>query len=144
MTKDRVDIYLEERKLLVEAQRVSSQQFDKYVLTLSSGFLSLSITFLRYIFPQTAISHKETLVMSWILFCTAILSTLISFLTSQNAHRRQLQITEDYYVRQDENALNAKNSWSICTGILNYCSAIFFILAVAVTVYFVATNFLKP
>jgi hypothetical protein len=143
MEKDRIDIYLEERKLLIEAQRVSSQQFDKHILTLSSAFLSLSIAFLKYLFPQIIILKKEFLIISWALFSTSILTTLISFLASQNAYKRQIQITEDYYIRQDEKALIAKNHWSTFTLLLNYCSALFFILAVVMTVYFVSINFLS-
>jgi len=143
MTKDRVEIYLDERKLLLEDQHVSQQQFDKYILSLSTGFLSLSAAFLKDIFPQAGMVRKEVLVTSWVLFSASILSTLLSFLTSQQAYKRQLVITEDYYVRQDENALKAKNHWSAGTTILNLCSAIFFVLAVVATVFFVSTNFLK-
>lgn len=143
MGKDNIEIYLEERKLLIEAQRVSSQQFDKHVLTLSSAFLSLSVAAIKYLFPQAIILKKEILIMSWMLFSASILSTLISFLSSQNAYKRQIQITEDYYIRQDEKALGAKNKWSTFTTILNYCSILFFIIAVVTTIYFVSINFLS-
>jgi hypothetical protein len=143
MTKDRVEIYLDERKLLVEAQQVSYQQFDKYILSLSTGFLSLSVTFLKDIFPRLEILCRNVLVVSWTLFSASILTTLLSFLLSQKAYKRQLLITEDYYVRQDEKALKAKNHWSTGTTILNSCSAIFFVLAVAATVYFVSVNFMR-
>lgn len=141
MSKDRVDIYLDERKLLVEAQQVSYQQFDKYILSLSTGFLSLSVAFLKDVFPQALIVCREVLVASWIFFSASILTTLVSFLVSQQAYKRQLLITEDYYVRQDEKALSAKNRWGTATTILNLCSAIFFVLAVFATVYFVSVNF---
>lgn len=143
MAKDHVEIYIEERKLLVEAQRASYQQFDKYVLTLSTGFLSLSVVFLKDIFPQAVLSDKGLLVTSWILFCASIVTTLISFLVSQFAYQRQLQITEDYYVRKDEKALEAKNGWARATSLMNICSAAFFVLAVTTTVLFVSLNFIK-
>lgn len=143
MNKDRIDIYIEERKLLVEAQQVSSQHFDKYVLSLSTGFLSLSVAFIKDIFPIGTIIHKEILVTSWVLFSTSILLTLVSFLVSQLAYRRQLQITEDYYVREDKKALEAKNRWSTATMGLNFSSAIVFVAAVATTVFFVSVNFTK-
>jgi hypothetical protein len=140
---DQVEIYLEERKLLVEAQRASYQQFDRYVLTLSTGFLSLSVVFLKDIFPQAILSDKGLLVTSWILFCASIVTTLISFLASQFAYTRQLQITEDYYVRKDEKALQAKNNWARATSVMNIFSAAFFVLAVITTVLFVSLNFTK-
>lgn len=143
MGKDRVEIYLDERKLLVEAQQVSYQQFDKYILTLSTGFLSLSVTFLKDIFPQTEIICKGILITSWILFSASILITLLSFLASQQAYTRQLNITEDYYIREKTEALQAKNGWATTTKILNICSAVIFVLAVLTTVYFVSINFSK-
>ena len=143
MNKDRIDIYLDERKLLVEALQVSYQQFDKYILALSTAFLSLSVTFLKDIFPKAEIIRRDVLVMSWIFFSASILTTVLSFLASQQAYGRSLLITEDYYIRQDEKALQAKNHWGTGTKVLNFCSALFFVLAVATTVCFVSVNFLK-
>ena len=51
MNEDDTKNYLEERKLLIEAQQQSYQQFDKAILTLSSGGLGVSIIFLRDILP---------------------------------------------------------------------------------------------
>lgn len=143
MSKDRIEIYLDERKLLVEAQQVSYQQFDKYVLTLSTGFLSLSVAFFKDIFPEAELTHKEILITSWILFSASILTTLLSFLASQQAYTRQLQITEDYYIKEDKKALEARNIWATATKVLNICSAAFFVLAVTATVHFVSINFTK-
>lgn len=143
MTKDRIDIYLDERKSLVDAQQTSYQQFDKYVLTLSTGFLSLSVVFLKDIFPHIEISHKGVLIISWILFTASILSTLLSFLASQQAYKQAIQITEDYYINGNDKALKLKNHWGIVTMILNLFSATFFVLAVITTIYFVSINFIN-
>jgi hypothetical protein len=139
---DDVRIFLDERKLLVAGQQSSYQQFDKAILALSTGGLALSVTFLRDVFQQKPIVDRCILVASWGLFCLAILLTLTSFLTSQYAYGRQIQITEDYYVRKDKEALNAKNKFSRATASLNIASALSFILAVISTVVFVAINFL--
>ncbi|MDP2208363.1 MAG: hypothetical protein Q8K98_06275 [Bacteroidota bacterium] len=143
MTKDNQEIYLEERKLLLEGQQISYQQFDKYVLTLSTGFLSISVAFLKDVIPQTIMIHKEILVASWILFSASILTTLLSFLVSQQAYKRQLQITEDYYINREQKALEAKNYWAKITTFLNLLSALFFVVAIIATVYFVSINFIK-
>ncbi|MDD5014531.1 MAG: hypothetical protein PHW73_05450 [Atribacterota bacterium] len=50
-------IYLEERKLLVDASRESAQSFDKTMLVLASGAFGLSLTFIRQIFP--IINYEE-------------------------------------------------------------------------------------
>jgi hypothetical protein len=139
---DDVKIFLDERKLLVAGQQSSYQQFDKAILALSTGGLALSVTFLRDIFQQKLIVDKWMLVASWGLFCLAILLTLSSFLTSQYAYGRQLEITEDYYVRKNKEALTAKNKFSRATAVLNIVSAVSFILAVISTIVFVTINIL--
>jgi len=42
-------VYLDERKMLIYAERETAQQFDKAVLTLAAGALALSITFIKHI-----------------------------------------------------------------------------------------------
>jgi len=85
MSDDNTENYLKERKLLVEAQQQSYQQFDKAILTLSSGGLGVSIIFLRDILPLEQITNYCFLIGSWILFTISITCTLISFLASQYA-----------------------------------------------------------
>ncbi len=40
-------VYLEERKLLVDAVREGARSFDKTILALASGAFGLSLTFIR-------------------------------------------------------------------------------------------------
>jgi len=44
--------YLEERKILIDSERETAQQFDKAILTLAAGALALSITFINQIAPE--------------------------------------------------------------------------------------------
>lgn len=55
MSDDDTENYLKERKLLIDAQQQSYQQFDKAILTLSSGGLGVSIIFLRDILGSLVI-----------------------------------------------------------------------------------------
>ena len=50
-TKSEYEVYLEERKLLVDAEREGARTFDKAILTLAAGALALSITFLEKVVP---------------------------------------------------------------------------------------------
>lgn len=140
MSDDDTENYLKERKLLIDAQQQSYQQFDKAILTLSSGGLGVSIIFLRDILPIEQITNYCFLIGSWILFTISILSTLISFLTSQYAYNKQLELIDAYFLNKDSDALTKKNRFAQITEGLNVSAAVFFILAVIGTIMFVSIN----
>jgi len=140
MSDDDTENYLGERNLLIEAQQQSYQQFDKAILTLSSGGLGVSIIFLRDILPLEQITNYYFLIGSWMLFTISILSTLISFLTSQYAYSEQLRLIEEYFQNKDSGAPDKKNRFAQITERLNVSAAVFFILAVVSTIMFVSLN----
>ncbi len=132
-------VYLEERKLLITAERETTQQFDKAILTLAAGALALSITFINQIAPQPISNSICYLMGAWILFCLSILSALISFLMSQKACRRQRDILDE---TTSGTCKDDKNKFAVWTGRFNYCSIIFFILGVSFLIIFSAINLL--
>lgn len=138
MSDDDTENYLKERKLLIDAQQQSYQQFDKAILTLSSGGLGVSIIFLRDILPFEQITNYYFLIGSWILFTISITCTLVSFLTSQYAYNEQLELINRYFLNKDSDALTKKNTFAQITGGLNISAAVFFILAVISTIMFVS------
>ncbi len=87
--------YLEERKLLIDAEREQSRLFDKAILTLAGGAFGLSLTFIKDIVSEQKPIQICWLILAWICFCSSMLSTLISFLTSQKACSRQREIIEE-------------------------------------------------
>jgi len=117
-------VYLEERKLLVDAKREESRLFDKAILTLAAGAFGLSLAFIRQIVPSNGIKPGTMfmLIFAWAWFCISLLSTLISFLTSQSACSKQMEILEvqyfDNHNSQDEKN-NPKNWPAILTKWLN-------------------------
>ena len=140
MNDDDTKNYLKERKLLIEAQQQSYQQFDKAILTLSSGGLGVSIIFLRDILPLEQITNYCFLIGSWILFTISITCTLISFLTSQYACDDQLKLIDAYFLKKDLDVSTKKNRFAQITEGLNISAAVFFILAVISTTMFVSIN----
>ena len=89
------DLYLSERKSLIEAQLQSYISLDKWLLTLSGGAFGLSITFIKNIIPSEGSKVILVLFLAWLSFCLSLLSTLISFLTSQTAYSKQIEIIEN-------------------------------------------------
>jgi hypothetical protein len=122
-------VYLEERKSLVEAEREQSHLFDKAILTLAGWALGLSLTFIRDIVSNHKPVQIYWLILAWLFFGASMLSTLISFLTSQGACSTQRATLEAEYFGsrvQPEGTNDAPNSAAIWTKRLNWISILTF------------------
>lgn len=126
---------------MVEAVLSSAEQFDKYILTLASGALALSLTFIKNIAPFPVPYSTIILSVSWLCLIVSILSTLISFLTSQKACSNQIQILENSYLRECQ---PEKNCMSLATMWLNRTSILFFILGISFLSIFSIVNLNNP
>jgi len=139
-------VYLEERKSLIEAELEQSRLFDRAILTLSAGAFGLSLAFIRKIAPSIKMGSQFLLISSWICFSLSILSTLVSFLTSQSACSRQREILESEYFNhnkeKDKNNFK-KNKPAIWTKKLNIISIVTFILGVVFLAIFSMINLVK-
>ena len=137
---DEYQVYLDERKQLIDAERETAQQFDKAILTLAAGALALSITFITQIAPHPKSQSIYFLIVAWVLFSFSILSTLISFLISQAACRRQREILDQDISEKEHKIKNNAADW---TNRLNYLSIAFFILGIVFLIIFSAINLPK-
>ena len=134
---DEYKVYLDERKQLIDSERKTAQQFDKGILTLAAGALALSITFINQIAPLPKADSMHWLIIAWSSLCLSLLSTLISFLTSQVACRKQRDILDAKIARKEESENNKAASW---TNRLNYFSIAFFILGIIFIIVFASIN----
>lgn len=134
--------YLDERKSLMDAKKESSQYFDKSILTLASGALGLSLAFITRIAPTPKESTIAFLCWSWIFLCASMLSTLISFLTSQHACQKQIEILESSYF-ETQGKTQDRNLLGTITVILNWSSIVLFILGIAFLIVFSVVNIKK-
>lgn len=138
-------VYLEERKSLVDAEREGSRLFDKAILTLAAGAFGLSLTFIRQIVPNIISGTMFMLICAWVGFCISLLSTLISFLTSQFACSKQREILEAEYF-DNHSGYNKKaifkNKTAIWTKRLNILSIFTFIFGVIFLAIFSIINLL--
>ena len=71
--------YLSERTLLIEIEQKSAAQHDKAILTVASGGLALSLTFLKEIAPHPLPETWKYIGISWACFVLSILTILLSF-----------------------------------------------------------------
>ena len=118
-------LYLEDRKLLVDAERESARAFDKAILTLASGAFGFSIAFLKNIVPNPFANTLWLLGCAWIAFSLCIIVILFSFLSSQLACRHQIDITYDELMSEQKR----KNFWATVPDFCNFASIL--ILAIA-------------
>ncbi len=130
-------IYLEERKDLIKAEQSMYEHFDRAILTLSAGALGISIAFINQIAPNPRVDTRGWILSAWLLFSLSALSTLISFLLSQVAFRKQVEICEKVLL---EDKQKEQNNFSFMTTCCNYLSIILFTLGVASLVIFSYLN----
>jgi len=132
--------YLEERKILIDSERETAQQFDKAILTLAAGALALSITFINQIAPEPKPNSVIFLITAWSLFALSILSTLISFLSSQVACRQMREFLDKQITEKGDYSEPAAKIW---TNRLNYLSIGSFVIGVVFLVIFSSINLLQ-
>jgi hypothetical protein len=127
---------------LVAKQIANSTSFDTAVLTLSSAFLALSITFIKdVVAPLSEASALCLLYVSWILHCLALISTVASFMVGQSSYRALIAAAERYYLKEEADAYNVSVTTAKRLETLNNLNGGFFILGTVVLLVFVIANF---
>ncbi len=137
------EVYLEERNRSINTELEEARRFDKYILTLAAGTFGLSFVFIEKIAPEP-IEAGCLVVTAWSFFGLAILSTLCSFLLSQEAHSKQRKILAKLY--KSKTALKEeelKNVFATWTKRLNWISGGMFIFGVFFLIIFSALNLLS-
>ena len=127
------DIYLQERSRLIELCNRSIEQFDKGILTIATGALALSITFVKNLVPNPINNTKILLVLTWVFLGSSMLITLLSFLLS---HQAFIKAIKDLSVEKPK-----FNFFTLFTHIFNFLSAIILITGFAFWGIFILKNF---
>ena len=128
------------RDHLNKADLSASEQFDKAVLTLSTAGLGFSVALTRYIVPLESAAAICLLVVSWLCFAAAIISTVVSFLTSRSAIRDTRSYAHRYYMEGDDKFADRVSPYSRVTYVLNFVSGFVFIIAILLTIAFATIN----
>ncbi len=131
------EIYAKTREDLLKRQLSNNENFDRAILTLSSAALGLTVSFIRGLEKPIYVS---ILVLSWVALVLSVISTIVSYLASQKAIGRQLEIAERYYLQGDESARNLRNFPAQLNEILAYVSAICFVLGIILILAFFGIN----
>lgn len=135
-------VYLEERAKLVQFQAEETHKFDKAILTLAGGAFGFSLAFIKEIVPSVKPGTYAWLLACWCCFGLSLLATMVSFLVSQSACKKQIKIMEEDFFSKNgkkdkELPRNKLAAWTLS---LNIGSIAAFVLGVGLLVVFVAVN----
>lgn len=121
----------------------NSDEFDKNLLTFSSGGLGLSLAFIKDIVPLAHAAWAGLLYVSWFCFVACITTTIFSYLPGIWSIDRHLGHLEKYYIKGNQEFLKPKNSWSNVVDAGRVIGGFFFLAGVVATVVFVWLNIPK-
>jgi hypothetical protein len=121
----------------------NADNFDKAVLTYSSAGLALSLGFLKDFVPIHEATCSWLLYASWGFFLMAVIVTMLSYLTSQLAQRKNLAISRKYNLELKDEALNETNWPGLMTESASYVAGACFVMALLGSTLFVSINLPK-
>jgi hypothetical protein len=128
------ELHDEYRKKVWEDTKSGTENFDKYLLTFSSGALGLSLAFIKDIAPIGHSVWIPSLLASWVAFLLCILVTLVSFRISILALEGMVPHLNDFYLNNNaaafdkhrENWLTKAVEWFAWAGIILFVCGVFF------------------
>ncbi len=144
MTKEEkeyyLDLYKKERELLFNSKLEQSKMFDKYIFTISSVALGLSLTLIKDVFKNP--EWKFLLALAWLFFIISVLCSLLSFYFSQKAIDEYLEILNEYISSFFNNTelTDKKAKFSKFVDVANLISFIFLVLGLLVLFIFYVKN----
>ena len=138
--EERKKLYSKCREDLLKRSLSNTENFDRSILTLSSSLLGITLTFVRGFILVEDAQYLCCLILGWTFLVVAIITTLISFLISEDAIAQQIENAEGDYLDFGDECLNQANPSANWTKELAKCSAMAFILATSFLVFFVSFN----
>lgn len=137
--KEREKLYLEIRKDPLNRKYESQNQFDKYILTLSSASLGFSVAFIKDI--RFITNHNNNLIIiSWVLFVLSSLITLLSFKASAVAFDKQINYIDDLYAGKHPKIVSG---YDTLTKVFNFLSILFFAGGLVITFIYIWCNLIN-
>ena len=130
-----MDDLKEYRNQLIDAEQKAQDNFDKTVLSLSSGALGISFVFLKDIVGDTP-TNISLLMVAWISWALSSTSVLISFYMSHKALRHAIKQVDANKIREEH-----PGSWyDKVTGFFNGLGLILFVTGLFSMIWFIKTN----
>jgi hypothetical protein len=139
------EILLEERKSLIISAKEVALQYAKAIMVLSGGALSLSMTFLKDYVQNPIHESKVYIKSAWLTFSISLICIVVSFLLSEIAFRKQVEIIHSLINNlsnnPNENKVNVNNPYNNWIILLNILAMVFFVIGVVMVYLFCEMNF---
>jgi hypothetical protein len=124
------------RDHLVQADQKSQEDFDKTLLTLSSGGLGLSLFFLKDIVGGKVIERSCYLLSGWAFLAISLGLVLLGFFLSRRALRKSI----DQIDRGTIYIERPGGMWTIVVEWLNVLGGVFFLAGIGCIIWFAVGN----
>jgi len=124
------------RQYLVETEQKVSENYDKTVITLSSGALGVSFAFLRDVIGDGSIQSKPLLIVGWGLLTVSLAAVVLSLLFGTMAFRRAIR-----QVDTNEVYSSPVGGWpATITTLLHFCGVLFLVAGLVAIGAFLSLN----
>lgn len=139
--KLRLELHAEYAKEANAREAASSDNYDKAIMTYTTGALALSITFMSTFLKDVAHPNEMVLLKgAWICWVASLAFTIISFQLSIKAQRREAEKATLYYLKDQEEALSEPNRWATALLVFNLVAGLLFAGGGAMMMWFVWVN----
>jgi hypothetical protein len=123
------------RNQIISAEQKAQDDFDKTILSLSSGALGISFAFVKDIVGN-APTDVSFLIASWIFWAFSSTSVLVSYYMSHKALRHAIKQIDSNKIRKEMPG----GIYDKLTGFLNVLGLILFLFGLLSMIWFVKIN----
>lgn len=148
-TEKRLEIYRDERKLLMASEEAYAERFDKWIVSLAGGALGVSMAFVKDLVAPRNPIVPMCLFVAWVGFALCIGISLACALVCQRAREKFADALDDAFSRPVSDPLHVaakkqRDRWEpTCIAWLNRLNIAVFVGAAVTLGYFVYCN-LEP
>jgi hypothetical protein len=131
--------FMEARSSLAAASHKVAEQFDKAVMALAAGGLSVSLLFVEKIAPHPKAATLWCLAAGWVAFAVSLMCVLFSFLFGYHSFRREIESLNALY-RDPSLPIAPRNKLTSAALLFNWLSAIALVIGAVAIVVFAIMN----
>jgi len=124
------------RKVLVEADQRSQEQFDRTLIALSGGALGISMTFVDKFIGSRVVVDPLVLLLAWFMWTTSLIVILSSFYLS----RRSVRSVIDQIDKGTLPAVGVGGRYARLTRVANMVAPLLFIAGTVLMGIFIVQN----
>lgn len=137
---DKYEAYSNERALLIGLAKQQSESFDKTIMLIAGGTISLTVSFLGGLISEQCAKYPFMLYSGWLSLLLAMIATFASFRTTQRACTERLKELEKWL--RDEKVVSA-GGWNKATRYLNLLAFSLLLVGLFLIMLFVYFNVIK-